>query len=251
MTRDADDLLETDKISKQLAKGEKGHSSKILLSSSFGKFFYRREKAKFDISLLWRDLTPVEWLVTKFNNNIWMNPAVWLVSRKLIEIAGTWDERLSLDDDGEYFCRVVAASETTEFIRSAKSFYRQVNLSSISRLKTNKACESLLLSLQLCCRNLLSLEDSERTRKACFNYLQTWYPYFYTEKNELTRKIETIAESLGGKLYHPEVSWKYHPINKFFGYTCARNTMNAWNNIKTQIFKCMDKAIYQLNKKIF
>ena len=47
----------------------------------------------------------------KLNKNVWMNLATGLVSRELREIAGSWDERLSLDDDGEYFCRVVAAEE--------------------------------------------------------------------------------------------------------------------------------------------
>ncbi len=36
-----------------------------------------------------------------------MNPVVWLVSRKLTEQAGSWDERLVRDNDGEYICRVV------------------------------------------------------------------------------------------------------------------------------------------------
>jgi hypothetical protein len=47
----------------------------------------------------------------KSNKKVRINPPTGLVSRELREIAGSWDERLSLDDDGEYFCRVVAAEE--------------------------------------------------------------------------------------------------------------------------------------------
>ena len=62
-----------------------------------------------------------------------MNPAVWLVSRKLMELAGPWDERLSLDDDGEYFARLVAASKSI-FVPEARSYHRASNPKSLSRV---------------------------------------------------------------------------------------------------------------------
>jgi hypothetical protein len=50
---------------------------------------------------LWHDLAPVEWIVTKFMGGLWMNPTVWLVSRRLSDLAGDWDERLSISGDDE------------------------------------------------------------------------------------------------------------------------------------------------------
>ena len=50
-----------------------------------------------------------------------MQTATWLVSRELTDAAGPWDTRLLIDDDGEYFCRVILASNGTRFVAESKS----------------------------------------------------------------------------------------------------------------------------------
>src|SRR5208283_2963024 len=117
---DADDLLAPDKISQQLRKSEDGRDSRILISSAWGKFYYRHWRAKFVRNSLWQNLSPAEWILRKLDENAWMSIESWLVSRKLTEMAGPWDERLSMDDDGEYFRRVVTSSEQIIFVVEAK-----------------------------------------------------------------------------------------------------------------------------------
>ena len=246
---DADDLLAPDKISQQLRESGSGHNSRVLLSSAFGTFFFRHQKAKFIPNSLWQNLAPVEWVITKFNDNIWMNPAVWLVSRELADLAGLWDERLSLDDDGEYFCRVVAASERVKFVPEAKSYYRVGNVGSLSRRTSYKACESLLLSLTLCFGHLLSLENSERARSACLKYLQIWLLYFYPEKPELMKRMNELARELGGSLPPPEVNWKYYPIERVMGWEAAKKVMTHWRNAKSVGYKNWDRLLYNLTQK--
>src|SRR2546426_361681 len=110
---DADDLLAPDKISQQLKGRNNNSDARTLLTSAFGKFFFCQHRAQFRPDSLWQDLAPVDWILKKFMENVWMNPAAWLVSRRLTELAGPWDERLSPSgsDDGEYMCRLVARSE--------------------------------------------------------------------------------------------------------------------------------------------
>ena len=50
-----------------------------------------------------------------------MQTATWLVSRELTEVAGPWDARLLSDDDGEYFCRVLLASNGVHFVPRGKN----------------------------------------------------------------------------------------------------------------------------------
>ena len=103
---DAGDLLSLDKIDKQM-KAAREHSQDTLISSGWGYFIYRPDKARFIPTPLWCDLTPLEWLLRKFEHpNLHMQTATWLVGRELTEGAGTWDTRLLNNDDGEYFCRV-------------------------------------------------------------------------------------------------------------------------------------------------
>ena len=89
--------MEWEKISRQLSSGEVGRDSLTLLTGAWGRFFYRREKANFVEDSLWQDLDPIDWIATKFSDNVWMNPTVWLVSRRLTELAGPWDERLTTE----------------------------------------------------------------------------------------------------------------------------------------------------------
>ena len=100
---DADDLLSSDKIERQINALLDGAGEKTLLSSEWAYFYYRQKKAVFSPTALWNDLSPVEWLCRKMGQNLHMQTATWLVSRELTEAAGPWDTRLLGDDDGEYF----------------------------------------------------------------------------------------------------------------------------------------------------
>src|SRR5215468_4372384 len=92
---DADDLLAPDKISKQMEAANECHSKRVLFSSAWGAFLYRVSKAQFSPTSLWRNLSPVEWLLRKMGQNLHMQTATWLVSRELTDAAGPWNTRLS------------------------------------------------------------------------------------------------------------------------------------------------------------
>lgn len=49
----------------------------------------------------------------------------WLTPRNVIEKAGYWNEELSVDDDGEYFLRVLLASEKVYHVNPAICYYRK------------------------------------------------------------------------------------------------------------------------------
>jgi glycosyltransferase involved in cell wall biosynthesis len=246
---DADDLLAPNKVSLQLRYAEGGAESRILLSSSFGEFYSRQANAKFVPTSLWRDLKPVEWLLTKFSENLWVNPAVWLVSRRLTELGGPWDERLSLDDDGEYFTRIIGACERIMFVPEARTYYRRANVGSLSRSVSERACKSLFLSLTLCIGHLRSLEDSERTRRACLRLLGMWLPLYYPEEEELLEKFQVLARELGGTLLPPKVSWKYFPIKKIFGWKVAKKVMSNWRQVKLLAYRNWDRLLYNIENK--
>ena len=108
---DADDLLAPDKIERQLGALSEVDDRRVLFSSPWAPFYYRTRRARFVNSSLCQDLSPVEWLLRKMGENLHMQTATWLTSRELTEEAGPWDTRLLSDDDGEYFCRVLLASE--------------------------------------------------------------------------------------------------------------------------------------------
>jgi glycosyltransferase involved in cell wall biosynthesis len=242
---DADDLLSPDKIERQMQAAEKVGNHRTLLSSGWGYFLYRPFKAKFSSSSLWCDLSPVEWLVRKWENNAHMQTATWLVSRELTEAAGPWDARLLNNDDGEYFCRVIAASNDIRFVPDAKVFYRQVGSDSLSYVGTsNKKIDAHLLGMRLQISTLRSLEDSERVRAACLHHLQTCFFYFYPERPDLVAQIQQLAADLGGELQLPRLSWKYTWIEKLLGFSAAKHTQLYYNQGKSYALRAWDKLMY-------
>ncbi|MFO1128784.1 MAG: glycosyltransferase family 2 protein [Rhodospirillales bacterium] len=232
---DADDVLAPDKLSTQLRRVEAGDGANVLLSSAFGTFISRPQRSKFSPHALWQDLAPIDFLLMKFTNNLWMSPGVWLVSRSLTERAGPWDERLSLDDDGEYFARVVSKSEGIRFVPEARVYYRQAHVGSLSRRISDRACISLLLSLRLCIDHLLSLEKSERTRDASLQLLQNWIDrgtYFYPDRAELVCELNQLARDLGGSVRSARLDWKYRPVRALFGWNAVRRAKALVADVK-------------------
>jgi hypothetical protein len=167
----------------------------------------------------------------------------------LTEAAGLWDTRLSLDDDGEYFCRVILASEKIEFIPAAKSFYRMSGFSSLSNVdKSKKKLDSLWLSMQLHVQFICSLEDGERTRAACLIYLKNWLGYFYPVRMDIVGQAQQLAATLGGNLELPQLRWKYAWLEKISSRKIANQAQVSLPNFKTFLTRSWDKAMFHLEK---
>ena len=245
---DADDLLAPDKIERQLAALRESDSRRKLLSSPWAPFFYRTQDARFVHNSLWQDLSPIEWLLRKMSENLHMQNATWLVSRELAIEAGPWDARLHYDQDGEYFCRVLLASDGTRFVPETGIYYRSSGSNSISLIgNSDKKKDSLLRSMKLHIQYLRSLEDSERVRKACLAYIKTWYRNFYPERPDLVQEAQQLAAMLGGQLPPPKLSWKYGWIQKVFGWGAAKHTQLYYNQLKSSALRAWDKMMYSLS----
>ncbi len=244
---DADDILLPDKIERQLAAIRPGDSKRLLLSSPWASFYYRTRKGRFISNSLCQDLSPVEWLLTKMSENLHMQNATWLVSRELAEAAGPWDEQLHYDQDGEYFDRVLLISEGVRFVPGTGVYYRMSGPNNISTIgNSNKKKDSLLLSMKLHIQYLRSVEESERVRKACLNYLQTWYGVFYPERSDLVAEIQLLAADLKGSLQEPRLRWKYAWMKPLFGWKAAKWAQQALPQLKASCIRKFDRAMYRM-----
>lgn len=244
---DADDLLSRDKIALQMQMAEEVGNRRVLLSSGFGTFIFRHQDAKFVPSVLWADLTPKEWLFQKLDKNIFLQTACWLVSRELCTAAGQWDCRLLADDDGEYFARVILASEGVKFVPDAKVYYRGPALAfkSLSYIgESDRQIKALWLSMKLHMSYLRALEDSERTRQACLTFMRTSLLYFFPERNELVTGAEEMARELGRELGIPKLSWKYEWIRRLFGWRVAKIGQRLLLNVRWSGAKLWDQMLF-------
>ena len=248
---DADDLLDPQKISLQMRERDAESDELILLTSAWGTFYFRCESAKFSPNALWCDLKPVDWFVTKFQDGVWMNPTAWLVSRKLTDLAGPWDERLSNsgDDDGEYKCRLVARSVNVKFSSEAKCYYRIGNTGGLSWRKSDKALDSFFLATCLCMNYLRSLEDSARTRAACLRLLQRRLSYFYPEKSLILEAANKLASDLGGSLTPPSMSPRFRLVTRIVGRELAMKIKKRLWVMDVLCRKNLDRLAYKLTDR--
>lgn len=213
---DADDLLAPDKIATQMRRAEPGCSSFILLSGAWGCFYRHAELSVFKPSSLWQDLSPTEWLLRKLAYNEWMQTGSWLISRRLTEAAGPWNEALTLDDDGEYLCRIVRVCRKIIFTPEARCFYRIGNPCSLSNVSLDKL-KSQFQSIRFQLESLILMEDSPRTRAAGLEFLQRWASYFIDHAPDIYNDLRSLAAPLGGRIVNPPPNRKIQIASMIFG----------------------------------
>ena len=239
---DADDLLGPTKIERQMERAEAGQNTTVLLSGAWGRFLSSPEMATFAPDGLWEDLDPLEWLLRKIKHNLWMPPMVFMTSRRLADSAGLWNETLSLDDDGEYFSRIIARASKILFFPEARSFKRSTIGLSHSANLSNPKLNSLWYSISSAIRTVRSINDDSRTRKACLIFLNRWSIYFFPERSDVIAQMHQLALELGGMIEKPTLSKKYRWIQKIFGWKVAKRAQFALPVVR-QVFQKVSEQL--------
>ncbi len=165
---DADDLLAPNKIECQVKLLLEAPEN-CVASGAWARFYRHPEEATFTPEPLWQDRLPINWLICAWSGNWMMHPAAWLVPKAIADMAGPWDPTLSLNDDGEYFCRVVLASQGIKFCAEAKSYYRSGLLGSLSDQKSKAAYASAYRAIERSVEALLRVEN-ERSHPASLRH---------------------------------------------------------------------------------
>jgi len=161
---DADDLIHPEKIERQI--GRLIDYPRCVASSEWGRFYKSPDETRFDPEPVWRDLAPLDWLaLSRVDGLGMMLPALWLIPMPIVRAVGPWAEDLTLNNDAEYFTRVLLASDRVLFCPGARCHYRSGLQNSLSGRKTPQAWHSQYRVLELCEAYVRAREDSERVRR--------------------------------------------------------------------------------------
>lgn len=219
---DADDLLSPRKIELQLSRLSSA-SPGALATCRWGRFEKDPATAIFCDADVFHDFTPIDWLLLHASKARMMHPAAWLVPRKIAERAGPWDERLSLNDDGEYFARVVLAASEIVFTAepAASTYYRSGIAASLSNRRSLKACESLHRAGELLSEHLLKFENSARVRQALADHWQFLAYELYPDAPGLSRDSEQRSKAFGGSCVKPPLGTRAQNFARVFGWRMA------------------------------
>lgn len=204
---DADDIMYKDKIKNQMEMVEK-YGDDYIYSSQWIPFTNEVPIIFPPKTVIDKDFeSTIDWLTTSWLNRSGQT-GVWLTPKKIIEQSGKWDETLKVNQDGEYFFRVLLKSKGVKFVDNAYLFYRRELATSISNKYIPERANSMLQSY-ISYEKILDLKDTTEVRKAlAFNYAKFIYIYHKKEKeliNIAWQRIEKLNVDekwkIGGKKF--------------------------------------------------
>lgn len=218
---DADDLLHSEKIATQLARLATLPPGRIA-SGEWARFHESPSEAVFTPEPVWRDLDPVDWLVTSWNGGGMMHGAAWLAPRTVVEAAGPWDERLTLINDLDFFTRLLLASSAVAFCPGARSYYRSGLPGSLSARTSPQAWRSAFLATELSSANLIRREASARVRQAVADSYTRLAHSMYPDCPDLVARCESVAREHGGSTLRPGGGPAFQTLLRLLGWKPAR-----------------------------
>ena len=187
---DADDLIPASKWEHVLPLAEGG----ALVGCPWRPFRESVPDGVFDDGRDW-SLDPeheaAEWLA----EDRMMIPASWFGERSLFQSTSGWDESLLVNQDGEYFARVIGQTTKVRFTSATEVYYRRGLAHSTSAFTPEKA-DSLFRSTASMVETALRLEDSQRMRQMSSNrwqhFIYTAYPHRPDLLSEAEKRLSTL-----------------------------------------------------------
>lgn len=196
---DADDMLDAGKIESQIILMDRGDLD-VLSFGTWIRFSSTLNDKKLCTQKINKDyLVPYKLLIDMWNGKGMIQPGAWLASKQLLLKAGIWNEQLSLNDDGEFFCRVILASKKVIYCEKAVVYYRSELMNSLSKRLNFDSLISLLFSLDCYVSNSVYYSHDIELRKAlAINYSNFIYQ-FHSINTSLCKKAEKSIFKLGFK----------------------------------------------------
>lgn len=232
---DADDLLAPDKLSRQMALAS-SVGPDVLTFGSVVHFQDGQPPASgvpATARLTGDGADPVEFLIDLLGGNgrgDMVQPGQWLVPRALAERAGPWDESLSVDDDGEYFCRVILAARRIAACPASICYYRKhsgtANLSARGEM-SERGSLSQLAATRLKARWLRQRTPDPRVDRALAGSYTSLAIRSYPTSPAVSRAALDELRALGRDLVVEGGTTWFRVLRRLGGWKFARR-MQHW-----------------------
>ena len=228
---DADDILSSNKLAAQMELLI-NNPGKVAVCSTVHFFdvdnYIDLTPSAYEDSFLINDDDPAHFLL-----NLWgaqdgkgsmIQPNAWLTPFEVIKKAGMWNEFKCPDDDGEFFCRVLLASNGIVYAENCFNYYRKFKSSgSLSSSKSRNSFENIFISAKLK-YEYLKKETSKPEVDLVFarNYKEIGvltFPQF----PDISREAIKLSENLNKATPAPVIGGgKTEFIKKYFGWKTTR-----------------------------
>lgn len=200
---DADDLLSEEKIEQQMAVIANSNESIAISKTIF--FTHSVEEISGSIDLSTMPVNPIEFLEELYLSQRMVAIHAMLFHKDLLRKNGSFDERLTFDDDGDFSCRLILAAKEIIHTKGI-AYYRKGETSSLSNANGMAASQS---ALQACINKIEAIENKYGKQKAsiigsklisatAYHYLYR-YPALLQRAKLYCKEKSITMEATGGK----------------------------------------------------
>lgn len=144
----------------------------------------------------------------------------WLTPASVIKDARGWNENITVDDDGEFFCRVVLKASAVVYVSGAVCYYRMHQHS--KNLSAQKSYQSYLSGFNAVKLKHRHIGDDKRFNPLLANQTIQILNGVYPDHPELCREIEKFIDSLGGNNWEPYQEGGHKVLRQLFGWKAVK-----------------------------
>ncbi|WPP52903.1 glycosyltransferase family 2 protein [Catalinimonas niigatensis] len=207
---DADDVLDQEKLESQV-RYYQSHGDEYVYSGIMGFIINDQKQLEQGFDFYYKNLRIEEYFRKMFYHfGKYYTTGMWLLPRKLVEKTHGWDEKVRINNDGEYFSRIILHSKGIVFCPEAIFYYRRdVPMSVSKRFNSKDIYESWLYSYSCyvkCFQRTLNKKTAnELGRKALSVYYCNSYPNYPDLLQECKDQIRLLGyhspSAHGGKTF--------------------------------------------------
>ena len=192
---DADDLLPPEKIAVQIAALE-NTSSQSIAFCPWSRFHDNGLVEAPDTRRYWQSYPDgLSLLIDMWYRGGFFPPHAWLVSRRLIETVGPWNEKLSGDDDGEFFGRLLIQADELYFSEDTCVLYRDPPEGSVSRNICAESARSFWMAFEQVASAILAQRSDRSAKRACLSRVRKT-AYSWCEVEEIVASASCWEQRL-------------------------------------------------------
>ncbi len=228
---DSDDLLESNKFSEQVSVAQKLPQT-VLTFGAYTRFWEDGTRETNNPARGYEDMVdPLALIRHLWLENEMVQPACYLIPRRIAETIGPWNTDLTLDDDGEYFTRVLLASEAVHYVPTAKIYYRSGRTSSLAHAHNSAALRSRWLSCRAQVQAVFRHNKTNETERAAAARITRFLRDSFPLVPKCRRDAREWLEQLPAIELPAENSPRYEWIARWFGWRIARIAQRAYQAI--------------------
>jgi glycosyltransferase involved in cell wall biosynthesis len=150
-----------------------------------------------------KDYTPgIELLIAIWKRGGFNIPHSHLMHRNLVIKAGSWDEKILKNQDGEFFARVAATADQSLSVNNVFAIWRQTK-KGVSTQTSLAAHSSVIDTFEVITYSLIQYENSMEMSLICGNYIGGFVYGNYPEIKSLMPKINKLLKKVDSSLLLP------------------------------------------------